>query len=58
MPEEEFEVRGAHEEALEHAAEHGIGLGQEIALFSAVLATLGAGQFGAIGIVTSIIAGT
>lgn len=42
MPEEEFEVRGAHEDALEHAAEHGIGLGQEIALFSAVLATLGA----------------
>lgn len=42
MSEEEFEVRGAHEDALEHPVEHGIGLGQEIALFSAVLATLGA----------------
>lgn len=40
--EEDFEVRGAHEEALEHAAEKGIPLGQEVALFSAVLATLGA----------------
>src|ERR1700756_4925149 len=40
--EEDFEVRGAHEEALEHAAEKRIPLGQEVALFSAVLATLGA----------------
>lgn len=40
--EEGFEVRGAHEEAVEHAAKRRIGLGQEIALFSAVLATLGA----------------
>src|ERR1700756_3711807 len=40
--EEDFEVRGAHEEALEHAAEKRIPLGQEVALFSAILATLGA----------------
>lgn len=40
--EEEFEIRGAHEEAMEHAAERRIPLGQEIALFSAILATLGA----------------
>ena len=42
MPEEEFEIRGAHEEAMEKAAEHRLPLGQEIALFSAVLATFGA----------------
>lgn len=40
--EEDFEVRGAHEEAAEHAAEKRLPLGQEVALFSAVLATLGA----------------
>lgn len=40
--EEEFEVRGAHEAAAEHAAEKRLPLGQEVALFSAVLATLGA----------------
>lgn len=43
---EEFEVRGAHEDAteheIEHAVEHHFPLGQTIALFSAVLATLGA----------------
>jgi hypothetical protein len=42
MSEEEFEVRGEHEEAVESAAEHHHPLGQEIALFSAVLATFGA----------------
>ena len=40
--EEEFEIPSAHEHAVEHAAEHRIPLGQEVALFSAVLATLGA----------------
>jgi hypothetical protein len=42
VAEEEFEVRGAHEHALDHMAEHKAPLGQAIALFSAVLATLGA----------------
>ena len=42
MPEEEYEIRGAHEEALEEGAHHGEPLSQKIALFSAVLATLGA----------------
>ncbi|MBN8807544.1 MAG: DUF4337 domain-containing protein [Sphingomonas sp.] len=39
---EEFEVRGAHEDAVDHHAEHGEPLAQKIALFSAILATLGA----------------
>lgn len=39
---EEFEIRGAHEEAVEHHAEHREPLAQRIALFSAVLATIGA----------------
>lgn len=38
---EAFEVRGAHEEAVEHRAEREP-LAQKIALFSAILATLGA----------------
>jgi hypothetical protein len=41
MP-EEFEVHGAHEEATDRAAEHRLPLGQEVALFSAMLATFGA----------------
>ena len=40
--EEEFEVPGAHEHEMEHAAEHRLPLAQEVAVFSAVLATLGA----------------
>lgn len=42
MAEDEFEVRGRHEEALDEMAERHHPLGQAIALFSAVLATLGA----------------
>jgi hypothetical protein len=42
VAEEEFEVRGAHETELERMAEGKAPLGQVIALFSAVLATLGA----------------
>lgn len=42
MAEEEFEIRGAHEEAIEERAHHHEPLSQKIALFSAVLATLGA----------------
>ncbi len=39
---EEFEVRGHHETVVDHDAEHGEPLSQRIALFSAVLATVGA----------------
>ena len=41
MSEDEWEMRGAHEDALEARAHHEP-LGQKIALFSAILATLGA----------------
>ncbi len=37
----EVHVHGAHDHAVEHAAQHG-GLGQQVAIFSAVLATVGA----------------
>jgi hypothetical protein len=40
--EEDFEVPGHHEHALDHAAEHGVPLAQKVAVFSAVLATFGA----------------
>ena len=39
---EDYEVRGAHEDAVDHHAEHGEPLAQQIALFSAILATIGA----------------
>jgi len=39
---EEFEVEGAHEHHIEHEAEHGVALSQQIAIFTAILATLGA----------------
>jgi len=42
MLEQEMEVRGAHEHELEHRSHHGDGLGQRIAIFTAVLATVGA----------------
>ncbi|MEG3125011.1 DUF4337 domain-containing protein [Sphingomonas sp. GB1N7] len=42
MPEEAYEIRGAHEDAIEERAHHHEPLSQKIALFSAVLATLGA----------------
>ena len=35
--EDEFEIPSAHEHAVEHAAEKHVPLGQEVALFSAVL---------------------
>ena len=35
-------VHGAHDHAVEHAAHHGGSLGQQVAIFSAILATLGA----------------
>lgn len=40
--EDEFEIKGAHDEAVDHAASHHMRLGQAIAIFSALLATLGA----------------
>lgn len=42
MPEDEYEIKGAHEDMIEEGARHGEPLTQKIALFSAVLATLGA----------------
>ena len=42
MSEDEFEVRGAHEDAVEHHAESGDGLGGYVAIFTAILATVGA----------------
>jgi hypothetical protein len=37
-----FHVHGAHEHALEHEAQHGPGLAQYVAIFTAILSTLGA----------------
>ena len=42
-----FHVHGAHDHAVEHEAQHeggheGIGLGQQVAIFTAILATVGA----------------
>lgn len=42
MSDEEFEVRGPHDEALEHASEHGDSFSGRIAVMTAVLATVGA----------------
>jgi hypothetical protein len=42
MSEGGIHVHGAHEHALEHRAHQGPGLGQQIAIFTAVLATIGA----------------
>lgn len=42
MAEEEFEIPSAHEEELHHAAHHAPGFAQQIAIFTAILATIGA----------------
>lgn len=42
MSEGGFHVHGAHEHELEHAAQSGPGLAQQVAVFTAILATLGA----------------
>lgn len=42
MSEGGFHVHGAHEHELEHAAEHGPGLAQYVAIFTAILSTVGA----------------
>jgi len=39
---EDFHVHGAHEHAVEHEAQHGPGLGQQVAIFTALLSTIGA----------------
>lgn len=39
---EEYEVPSHHEHQIEHEAHHGPGLSQQIAIFTAILATLGA----------------
>ncbi len=42
MSEGGFHVHGAHDHAVEHAAHHGPGLAQWVAIFTAILSTLGA----------------
>lgn len=42
MPEEDYEIRGHHEAAVDEAAEEGRSFSKRVALFSAVLATMGA----------------
>src|SRR3954447_19775919 len=42
MSEQHLHVHGAHEHELEHKAQHGDGLAQRIAIFTAILATIGA----------------
>ncbi|WP_029922176.1 DUF4337 domain-containing protein [Nevskia soli] len=39
---EEYEVPAAHEHHIEHEAQHGVALSQQVAIFTAILATLGA----------------
>jgi uncharacterized protein DUF4337 len=42
MSEHEFHVHGAHEHEVEHQAHGGVGLAQYVAIFTALLSTLGA----------------
>ena len=42
MSEQHMHVHGAHEHEVEHQAHHGPGLAQQIAIFTAVLSTIGA----------------
>jgi hypothetical protein len=42
MSEDHFHVHGAHEHEVEHQAQHGPGLGQQVAIFTALLAAIGA----------------
>ena len=42
MSESGFHVHGTHEHAVEHSAHHGPGLAQWVAIFTAILSTLGA----------------
>jgi hypothetical protein len=42
MSEQHMHVHGAHEHAVEHQAHQGPGLGQQVAIFAAILSTIGA----------------
>lgn len=42
MSEEHFHVHGAHDHEVEHAAHHGPGLAQQVAIFTALLSAIGA----------------
>ena len=42
MSEQHMHVHGAHDHALEHEAHHGPGLAQQVAIFTAILSTIGA----------------
>jgi hypothetical protein len=42
MSEQHMHVHGAHEHAVEHQAHHGPGLAQQVAIFTAILSTIGA----------------
>lgn len=42
MSSEHFHVHGAHDHEVEHQARHGPGLAQQVAIFTAILSTLGA----------------
>jgi uncharacterized protein DUF4337 len=42
MSEEGFHVHGAHDHEVEHQARHGPGLAQQVAIFTAILSTIGA----------------
>ena len=42
MSEDGFHAHGQHEHELEHQAHRGVGLAQQIAIFTAVLSTLAA----------------
>jgi hypothetical protein len=39
---EEYEVPGHHEQHIEHEAQHGVALSSQIAIFTAIMATIGA----------------
>ena len=42
MSGQHFHVHGAHDHAVEHESHHGPGLGQQVAIFTALLSTVGA----------------
>ena len=42
MSEQHMHVHGAHDHAVEHQAHHGPGLAQQVAIFTAILSTIGA----------------
>ena len=42
MSEQHMHVHGAHDHEVEHQAQHGPGLAQQVAIFTAILSTIGA----------------